>query len=66
MDKLLKRRIATLLLMFVMTLGTAMRSTGFENVRTVEVLLLLSSGMCLGVALSLFMQHRRAGAGTQL
>ena len=64
MDKALKRRIATLLGMFVMSLGTAIRTTGFENIRTVQVLLLLSAGMCLGVALSLFMQHRRTEAGT--
>ena len=66
MDRSLRRRIAALLLMFITTLGTAMRTSGIENIRTVQILLFVSSGMCLGVALSLSMPHRKTpSAGTK-
>ena len=60
MDKSDRRRMAALLLMSVTTLFTATRSPGFDNIRIVLVALLMSSGMCAGVALSLFLQGRKA------
>jgi uncharacterized protein YoaH (UPF0181 family) len=59
-------RILFLLAMSVTTLGTAYRTTGFEDIRAVQILLLMSAGLCAGVALSLFVQHLRAeSAGTE-
>lgn len=59
MDRTIRRRILILISIAATTFATAARTEGFMNIRGVQILLLLSSGMCIGVALSLFMLRKR-------
>jgi hypothetical protein len=49
-----------LLLLSMGTFWTAVRSGGWEEIRTVQALLLVTTGMCLGAALSLLVRFGRA------
>jgi hypothetical protein len=60
MDPSAKRRIRVLAAMSVLTLVTAMRSIGWENIRAVDALLLFSAGLCGGAAIATIVQARRS------
>lgn len=65
MDSSAKRRIRVLAAMCVLTLITAIRGIGWDQVRAVDALLLFSAGLCGGAAFATFMHARRAAAATQ-
>jgi hypothetical protein len=62
LDSTAQRRIRVLAAMSVLTLFTAVRSIGWENVRAVDALLLFSAGLCGGAAIATLIQARRAAA----
>ena len=57
-----KRKLRGFPVIFVCILGlfTAMRTPGFDDIRTVLFLLIFSSGMCAGVGLFLLINDYRA------
>ncbi|HKB69823.1 MAG TPA: hypothetical protein VKH46_03205 [Thermoanaerobaculia bacterium] len=61
MDRSIRRRIAVLVVVSAIGIVFFTRSPGSESVRWVQILLLFASGMCAGVALTLF-RVARGGA----
>ncbi len=58
MNGSLRRRIAVLVVMAGIAIVFFTRTPGSEGVRWVQILLLFASGMCAGVALTLFRVSR--------
>ena len=54
MQKNIMRRIVVALAISALAFAAFSRTPGAENVRAVEILMLMASGMGLGVALALF------------
>lgn len=57
-----KRAIVPLIL-GIIGLSTLMRNPRFETFHTVDVLQLIASGMCFGVALGLVLSRRQKSSG---
>ena len=58
MQQAVAGRILLLLMTSILAFFAFSRSAGAESVRAVQVLLLFASGMCVGVALTLFRMSR--------
>lgn len=54
MDRSIRRRVAVLVVVSAVGLVFFTRTPGSDSVRLVQILLLFASGMCAGVALTLF------------
>lgn len=54
MDRSIRRRIASLVVVSAVGLIFFTRTPGSDAVRWVQIVLLFASGMCAGVALTLF------------
>jgi len=60
MDRKAISRIAYLLVLSVFAFILLSRTSGFDGIRPIQFLLMFASGMCVGVALSLFRFSRKA------
>ncbi len=59
MNRDIRRRIASLVVVGAIGLVFFIRTPGSESVRWVQILLLFAAGMCAGVALTLYRLTRR-------